>query len=73
MAAFIVLDYQNLAGQFTINADKIIKYERQSHYTTVYLDGGLQEQVKQVPDQIAAVNQGRPITPNDLSRVGRSS
>ena len=41
MAAFIVLDYQNLAGQFTINADKIIKYERQSHYTTVYLDGGL--------------------------------
>ncbi|HWX33514.1 MAG TPA: hypothetical protein VNZ53_39565 [Steroidobacteraceae bacterium] len=55
MAAFIVLDYQNLTGQFTINADKIIKYERQSHFTTVFLDGGMQEQVKQAPDQIAAL------------------
>lgn len=55
MAAFIVLDYQSLPGQFTINADKIIKYERQSHFTTVFLDGGMQEQVKQTPDQIAAL------------------
>ena len=56
MAAFITLQYRELAGQFTINADKITKYERQGNsYTTVYLDNGTQELVKEAPEQIAAL------------------
>jgi NAD/NADP transhydrogenase alpha subunit len=53
MAAFITLQYRELAGQFTINVDKITKYERQSNScTTVYLDNGTQELVKEAPEQI---------------------
>jgi hypothetical protein len=56
MAAFITLQYRELAGQFTINVDKITKYERQSNsYTTVYLDNGTQELVKEAPEQIAVL------------------
>jgi hypothetical protein len=49
-AAFITLQYRELAGQVTINIDKITKYERQGNsYTTVYLDNGTQELVKEAP------------------------
>ena len=52
MAAFITLQYRDLAGRFTINVDT--KYERQGNsYTTVYLDNGTQELVKEAPEQIA--------------------
>jgi hypothetical protein len=54
MAAFITLQYRDLAGRFTINVDT--KYERQGNsYTTVYLDNGTQELVKEAPEQIAAL------------------
>ena len=56
MAAFITLQYRELAGRFTINVDKITKYERQGNsYTTVYLDNGTQELVKETPEQIAVL------------------
>ena len=67
MAAFITLQYRELAGQFTINVDKITKYERQGNkYTTVHLDNGTQELVTETPEQIAvlinaAQNSGRAI------------
>lgn len=52
MAAFITLQYRDLAGRFTINVDT--KYERQGNsYTTVYLDNGTQELVKEAPEEIA--------------------
>jgi hypothetical protein len=56
MAAFITLQYRELAGRFTINVDKITKYERQGNsYTTVYLDNGTQELVKEAPEEIAGL------------------
>jgi hypothetical protein len=55
MAAFIT-QYREPAGRFTINVDKITKYERQGNsFTTVDLDNGTQELVKEAPEQIAAL------------------
>jgi NAD/NADP transhydrogenase alpha subunit len=52
MAAFIT-QYREPAGRFTINVDKITKYERQGNsFTTVDLDNGTQELVKEAPEQI---------------------